>query len=120
MANITGAASSEEDAINTAERPKYADGARSRVSVLSMPFQPALSKTRVELSGKPDKIMGSRESVWRWRGLDGIEWGDDDVDEDPDLTTIVSTIPITRAASVNMGPVPALRLEKNELFLVMV
>lgn len=120
MANITGAASSDDDAMTTADRPKYAEGARSRVSVLRIPFQPALSKTSVEVGANPGWMTGSRESVCRCRGLDGIECGDDVVDAERDLTTMVSTMPITRAASVKMGPVPPFKPKKKELFLVRV
>ena len=108
IAKITGAASSGDEATTTAVRPLYADGARSLVSVLSIPFQLALSKINVVLLALvfARRVDVVKDSPCR-RGLAGI---DGDLDPDPDggvfLTTIVSTIPITRTASVNNGPSP--------------
>ena len=52
-------------------------------------------------------------------GLEGTEEGaESGVDVDPERTTIVSTIPIMRAASVSVGPEPLQSREKKELLCI--
>jgi hypothetical protein len=53
-------------------------------------------------------------------GGDVDEEEDEDVDADKEWTTIVSTIPMARAASVSIGPAPLFKDEKKGLCLVRV
>lgn len=84
-----------------------------------MPRQLALSRIR-EVLGARAEIAGPLVPRESWcRGLDGMDGGADDAEDDEvDLTTIVSTVPMTRAASVSSGPRPLFRDAKKGLCLI--
>src|SRR6266566_52810 len=115
---MADAAPSGDEPNTTAARPRYADGAKSRVSVLRMPRHDALSKMSPVLGGNPDPPPGvppappralPYESLWLWWGLEGADAGAEDGEETPGRTMMVSTMPIMRVASVRTGPEPPLR-----------
>lgn len=82
-----------------------------------MPLQPALSKMSDTLGVEPDGPAHASGSSCRRCGLGGIEGAAKGVDDGDGaaLTTIVSMMPMARAASVSVGPRPLLRLAKNLL-----